>query len=78
MVWHQPVIKHVKLILKSVQCVYFLAQVIGIIKRNWRPYCGVLSKSSKPQARRDGDNSILDCKINDLGNRLSTCTISVV
>ncbi|XP_068720951.1 exosome complex exonuclease RRP44-like isoform X1 [Montipora capricornis] len=27
-------------------------KVIGIIKRNWRPYCGVLSKSSKPQGTR--------------------------
>lgn len=27
-------------------------KVVGIIKRNWRPYCGVLSKSSKPQGTR--------------------------
>ena len=29
----------------------FLPQVVGIIKRNWRPYCGVLSKSAKPQVK---------------------------
>lgn len=27
-------------------------KVVGIIKRNWRPYCGVLSRSSKPQGTR--------------------------
>lgn len=30
------------------RCIFF-SQVVGIIKRNWRPYCGILSKSSKPQ-----------------------------
>ena len=32
-------------------CLIFFSQVVGIIKRNWRPYCGVLSKSSKPQVK---------------------------
>lgn len=27
-------------------------KVVGIIKRNWRPYCGVLSKSARPQGTR--------------------------
>lgn len=27
-------------------------KVVGIIKRNWRPYCGILSKSAKPQGTR--------------------------
>ncbi|XP_020612020.1 exosome complex exonuclease RRP44-like [Orbicella faveolata] len=27
-------------------------KVVGIIKRNWRPYCGILSKSAKPEGTR--------------------------
>lgn len=27
-------------------------KVVGVIKRNWRPYCGVLSKSAKSQSTR--------------------------
>ena len=27
------------------------SQVVGVIKRNWRPYCGVLSKSAKSQVK---------------------------
>ncbi len=28
------------------------AKVVGIIRRNWRPYCGLLRKSPVPGARR--------------------------
>ena len=36
---------------KMLFLIFFFSQVVGIIKRNWRPYCGVLSKSSKPQVK---------------------------